>query len=222
MIKPEIYYFVNLMSVPALSLSKKNIKRYFGKVLMKVGKTFMGKIGELIEEAWSNLLKDCINKVFHPKNEYDIQAHLYHYLWTKLRKFNKKLIIRVAYTFKRKHIDFVVLKKGKKREQPILAVEIKEYGPRSKGQVPENILYDKLKEDLDKLRAFRNQKGPLTYICLFFRYELDVKNPLVKNRLKDAKKHCKEVYTTLLWGSFNKQEELVKLDPWMKKALYKL
>ncbi|MBS7636808.1 hypothetical protein KEJ37_05690 [Candidatus Bathyarchaeota archaeon] len=77
----------------------------------------MGKIGELIEEAWSNLLKDCINEVFRPENEYDIQAHLYHYLWTKLRKF-KNLIIRAEHSFKKKestkHIDLVILKKGRK------------------------------------------------------------------------------------------------------------
>lgn len=190
----------------------------------------MGKIDELIQQAWSNLLNDCVKGVFKPENEYEIQTHLYYCLWIKLGKLDD-ITIRVGYPFpkkrrkqkkrtkgkrriKRRMIDLAILRKS--NNQPISAIEIKEYGRRGgkkgKGRVPENILSRKLKSDLNKLERLRRQcKTVKTFMCLFFRYTLDVEDSSVE-RIKETKEHCERRGITFLWGSFNTKEELAKID----------
>lgn len=199
--------------------------------LMKLGEKPMTKYTsreeQLLKDAWRNLLNDRVNGVFNPQNESDIQAHLYHCLWIQLQNTHKNLIIQTEYSFDRRrkgkqtkqHIDLAILKKREKGEpKPILLIEIKETkSADTTREVPKNFK-GKVKNDIAKLRYFQKQKGnkqPKLFVGFFFRYPLKHINSASK-KLKEVEKYYKGI--NFLWGSLNTQDELSKLNPWMKKA----
>jgi len=116
-----------------------------------------------LRSAWNQLQDDFRNGIFKPRNETDIQAHLYHLLFlnrpknrTVVTEYDAKM--NLGRKERTKHIDLAILRKSD--SQLRLLIEIKET---SAGSSKTDHVAEKIRKDIEKMNATLITKGaPLT------------------------------------------------------------